>query len=59
MCTDFFSGMVDVLKENSGYSGAKIHFTDQWTYDLWFKNSETGEYEKTSLPTDISAVSTA
>lgn len=46
MCTDFFRGMVDVLKENSGYSGAKIHFTDQWTYDLWFKNSETGEYEK-------------
>lgn len=45
-CTDFFKGMVGVLKENSGYSAAKIHFTDQWTYDLWFRNSETGEYEK-------------
>lgn len=46
LCKDFFENLSDVYIGNSGYSAARIKFLDDATYELWFKDVETGEYVK-------------
>lgn len=41
-----FPRIPEAYTKNSGYSGARISFREDGRYDLWFKDSESGEYIK-------------
>lgn len=42
----FFNRLPEAIVENSGYSAARIKFVDETTYELEFKDAESGEYVK-------------
>lgn len=42
----FFNRLPEAIVENSGYSAARVKFMDETTYELEFKDAESGEYVK-------------
>lgn len=42
----FFNRLPETIVENSGYSAVRVTFVDETTYELEFKDAESGEYVK-------------
>lgn len=46
LCSSFLAELPGVFAENSGATAVRVSFIDGEHYELWFKNAESGEFEK-------------